>query len=422
MKNKNGFKLFDVKHGLIERMLFLFLLFLLICPAPPRSLQACMFVSMAKNGVALAGCNEDSVNLPTKVWFFPSTGKAHGRMLWGYDRDLWPYQGGMNDQGLFMDINSLAFTGWKDDPKKPGIEDDGTDAIEYILTHFATVDEVIKFFQEDDINLSYATYVFADARGKSVVFEWAKGKMQILSKENGYQLAFNTVQSIFDIPREYPEIRYRIADQILRGKETPTVDLLRLVLSAVCAQNYWGATLYSTICDLANKKVYLYHFHNYEEVVVFDLENELKKGEASYSLPNLFQVRPYSEIMHQSTGALYPYLELQKIIDEKGIQEGINAFHNMKNATRTYHRFVFEDWVIKNIGLHYLLKNKIEEAIEIFKLNVQQYPDSGDAYADLADAYLKNKNVPLAIENYRKALEKNPGNKIIEKILKKLGK
>lgn len=156
--------------------------------------------------------------------------------------------------------------------------------------------------------------------------------------------------------------------------------------------------------------------------MVFDLVQELEKGEASYSLPDLFQVRPYSEIVHQRTGALIPYLELQKIIDEKGIQEGISAFHKMKAVTRTYHRFVFEEWVIKNMGLHYLAKNKFEEAIELFKLRVQQYPDSGEAYYDLGEAYRKRGDIPLAVENFQKALEKKPGDKKIKGILDELKK
>jgi tetratricopeptide (TPR) repeat protein len=401
---------------------FVIFTFLFLSLAAGRPLCSCTFVSMAKPGIAFAGCNEDYINLPTRIWLFPATAKAYGRMLWGYDRDFAPYQGGMNDQGLFMDINALAFTGWKDDSRRPSIEDEGIDPIEYVLTHFSTVDDVINFFREDDINLGYASYVFADARGKSVVFEWAEGKMQILRKEYGYQLAFNTLQSVVDIPREYPEDRYRIADQILRGKETPNIGLLRRVLSAVCQEFYFNQTLYSTICDLANKKVLLYHFHDFEEPLEFDLAQELKKGEASYSLPDLFPVRPYSENVHRNIGSLIPYQEWQKIIDEKGIEEGIQAFSQMKNVTRTYHRFVFEEWVIKNVGMHYLAGGKLAEAIAVFKLNTEENPNSGDAYADLAAAWLKKGDVQLAVENYEKALAKNPGNKRIEAAVKELRK
>ena len=111
---------------------------------------------------------------------------------------------------------------------------------------------------------------------------------------------------------------------------------------------------------------------------------------------------------------------MQNTIDEKGIKEGISAFQAMKDETRSYNKYIFQEWVIKNVGMYYLSKNKIEEAIEIFKLNVHEYPESWEVYSDLADAYLKNQNIPLAIEYYEKALERNPDNKKIEGVLNRL--
>jgi len=62
----------------------------------------------------------------------------------------------------------------------------------------------------------------------------------------------------------------------------------------------------------------------------------------------------------------------------------------------------------------------LDIAIELFKLNVQEYPDSAEVYADLAEAYQKKGDITLAIENYRKALEKNPRDVKIQKALAQL--
>ena len=43
-------------------------------------------------------------------------------------------------------------------------------------------------------------------------------------------------------------------------------------------------------------------------------------------------------------------------------------------------------------------------------LALQINPDSSDAYDSLGDAYQKSGQNQLAIENYKKALEKNPEN------------
>ncbi|WP_373517457.1 tetratricopeptide repeat protein [Pricia sp.] len=61
-------------------------------------------------------------------------------------------------------------------------------------------------------------------------------------------------------------------------------------------------------------------------------------------------------------------------------------------------------------GYSFLGENKINEALEIFKLNVTLYPDSWNTYDSLGEAYAASGNKKLAIENYLKSLELNPEN------------
>ena len=46
--------------------------------------------------------------------------------------------------------------------------------------------------------------------------------------------------------------------------------------------------MYSYIADLVRGVVYLYHFHDFENVVVLDVRKELAKGAHVYDLPKLF--------------------------------------------------------------------------------------------------------------------------------------
>lgn len=46
----------------------------------------------------------------------------------------------------------------------------------------------------------------------------------------------------------------------------------------------------------------------------------------------------------------------------------------------------------------------------MLKLQLQIYPDSSDAYESLGEAYQRSGEKQLAVENYKKALEKNPEN------------
>jgi tetratricopeptide (TPR) repeat protein len=65
-------------------------------------------------------------------------------------------------------------------------------------------------------------------------------------------------------------------------------------------------------------------------------------------------------------------------------------------------------------------ESRLPEAIDVLKLEVHVYPDSGDAYARLAEAYQDSGQKQLAIQSYEKALEKNPGDSSIKDKLTKL--
>ena len=75
------------------------------------------------------------------------------------------------------------------------------------------------------------------------------------------------------------------------------------------------------------------------------------------------------------------------------------------------------------LGYALLSRKKTAEAIEIFKLNIKDYPKSGNTYDSLAETYLATGEKKLALEFYRKALEVNPGYpnaKAAAEVIKKL--
>lgn len=65
-------------------------------------------------------------------------------------------------------------------------------------------------------------------------------------------------------------------------------------------------------------------------------------------------------------------------------------------------------------------ENHLPEAIELLKLNTQLYPDSGSAYDSLGEAYRKSGQKELAIESYKKSLEKAPDDANAKQKLKEL--
>ncbi len=100
---------------------------------------------------------------------------------------------------------------------------------------------------------------------------------------------------------------------------------------------------------------------------------------------------------------------LQKTLDEKGVTAAIAQYRDLK-ARPTASEYNFAEPELNNLGYRLLQTNKLVEAIEIFKLNVEMYPQSANAYDSLGEAYMVRGDKDLAISSYRKSLELNPGN------------
>ncbi|MNG21680.1 Tetratricopeptide repeat protein [compost metagenome] len=112
-------------------------------------------------------------------------------------------------------------------------------------------------------------------------------------------------------------------------------------------------------------------------------------------------------------------LELLDVYSEKGAIAGTERYKKLKNDP-TY-RIKEED--INSIGYQLLQSSKKKEAIEAFKINVENFPKSGNVYDSLGEAYLADGDKNLAIANYTKSIELDPknesGKKALEGILKK---
>jgi len=75
---------------------------------------------------------------------------------------------------------------------------------------------------------------------------------------------------------------------------------------------------------------------------------------------------------------------------------------------------------INAAGYQLLSQKKPSQAIQIFQLNVQLFPQSANAYDSLGEAYMDNGDKDLAIQNYQKSLVLNPENTKAVEMLKKM--
>jgi tetratricopeptide (TPR) repeat protein len=101
---------------------------------------------------------------------------------------------------------------------------------------------------------------------------------------------------------------------------------------------------------------------------------------------------------------------------------------DFKAAAEVYRRWRNEpankyrnpETAVNNLGYQFLGKKQFAQAIEIFKLNVEAFPQSANAYDSLAEAYMTAGNKELAIKNYEKALELDPNMASAQEALRKL--
>jgi len=74
---------------------------------------------------------------------------------------------------------------------------------------------------------------------------------------------------------------------LLDAMHEPSVDACRKVLSATHQENP-DPTEYSNVYDLVNGRIHLYHFHDFDNVVVLDVAEEIAKGPHTVEIASLF--------------------------------------------------------------------------------------------------------------------------------------
>ena len=135
-------------------------------------------------------------------------------------------------------------------------------------------------------------------------------------------------------------------------------------------------------------------------------------GPLSEKIARILYTQPY-ELPKMSIVAI-----LDKTIKDKGIEAGVAQYRELKlKDSGTYD---FGEQELNQLGYLLLRSGKLKEAVEIFKLNVEAYPKSANPYDSLGEAYLNLNQKDLAIANYKKSLELNPGNTNAIEVLKKL--
>jgi len=248
--------------------------------------KSCTVISAAQGDVVLAGANKDWDNISTRILFLPASESKYGRVYFGYQISQgFQNSGGMNDQGLWYDGASLPErSDIENHYNKPTVEGE---LCEKALEECASVDEVIQMYTQYYSPHWQGHSMWADKYGNSVIIEYGEKDVVFIQKHFDYQVMTNFYISDSKNARWYNCYRFNTAEYMLKNTTERSIDLFRSTLDAVHAEGLMP-TVYSNIYDLKNGEIYVFNFHNYNEFVKLNLEEQFNKGEQYLKLPELF--------------------------------------------------------------------------------------------------------------------------------------
>jgi dienelactone hydrolase len=110
---------------------------------------------------------------------------------------------------------------------------------------------------------------------------------------------------------------------------------------------------------------------------------------------------------------------LRRTLRERGAEAAVAQYRELRKSQPN--RYDFAELELNALGYELLFTGRPKDAVEIFKLNVEMYPQGFNTYDSLAEAYLAAGERELAIKNYKRSLELNPQNTNAMAALKRIG-
>ena len=72
------------------------------------------------------------------------------------------------------------------------------------------------------------------------------------------------------------------------------------------------------------------------------------------------------------------------------------------------------------LGYLFIMEKQYDKAYSLFKINIDNYPSSGNVYDSMGELLMLKGDTVAAIENYEKSLKFNPANENAKNMIKKL--
>ncbi|MDJ0838027.1 MAG: beta-lactamase family protein [Acidobacteriota bacterium] len=103
---------------------------------------------------------------------------------------------------------------------------------------------------------------------------------------------------------------------------------------------------------------------------------------------------------------------------DRKVAEAIALYRRLKQEEPDHYRF--GEGELNMLGYQVMGRDDVDGAIEIFKLNVEVFPEAYNPWDSLAEGYMMRGDDALAVKHYRKSLELNPDNRNAVEMIKKI--
>ncbi|MBN1213055.1 MAG: alpha/beta fold hydrolase [candidate division Zixibacteria bacterium] len=108
------------------------------------------------------------------------------------------------------------------------------------------------------------------------------------------------------------------------------------------------------------------------------------------------------------------------VVRRNGAQKAVDLYREISREEPGM--IPFSELTVNILGYEYLQAGQTKEALLLFKLNTEAYPESYNVYDSYAEALLQHGDTARSIENYEKSLQLNPNNNNASTVLKSLGR
>jgi CubicO group peptidase (beta-lactamase class C family) len=147
-------------------------------------------------------------------------------------------------------------------------------------------------------------------------------------------------------------------------------------------------------------------------IVLLNNTGGTKLGEMSQKIAGILFGKAYKAPVRDIADTLFD------TVMEKDTQAAVKQYRELKATQKD--AFDFSEQQLNSLGYRLMQMKRVKDAIEIFKLNVEMFPQGFNPYDSLGEAYMENGDKSLAIQNYKKSLELNAKNTGAIDKLKKL--